>query len=82
MVALRAQVPVVPVGLIGTNRLLPYGRNVPRFVREPLLVRFGPPISFADLWQPTAENRVPPRAAIEAATARVEAAIRTLLGES
>ena len=43
-------------------------------------IRFGKPISFADIWQPTAENRVPPRAAIEAATARTEAAIRALLG--
>jgi 1-acyl-sn-glycerol-3-phosphate acyltransferase len=80
MVALRAQVPVVPVGVSGTDRLLPYGVNIPRFVREPVRVRFGKPISFSDIWQPTAGNRVPPRAAIEAATARTEAAIRALVG--
>src|SRR5262249_27243299 len=79
LVALRAQVPVVPVGVIGTQRLLPYGANLPRFARQPVRVRFGQPLSFNDLWRPSAANSVPPRAAIEAATARVEATLRQLL---
>ncbi len=40
--ALTAGVPVVPVGLVGTDRLQPVGANLPRPVR--VTVRFGPPV--------------------------------------
>jgi len=40
--ALNAQVPIVPVGLIGTQDIQPVGSNVPRLAK--VTVRFGPPI--------------------------------------
>ncbi|MEJ7834201.1 MAG: lysophospholipid acyltransferase family protein [Nocardioides sp.] len=43
--ALTAGVPVVPVGLVGTDELQPVGRTLPRVV--PLTVRFGAPIEVA-----------------------------------
>jgi 1-acyl-sn-glycerol-3-phosphate acyltransferase len=42
--ALTSGAPVVPVGLIGTDRLQPIGSNLPRLVR--VTVRFGPPLDF------------------------------------
>jgi len=44
LLALRAQVPIVPVGIEHTNELLPYGSLVPRFSRHPITLTFGPPI--------------------------------------
>ncbi len=52
LLALRAGVPIIPVGLEHTNEVLPYGAFVPRFSRHPIIVTFGPPIhprQFADL---------------------------------
>jgi 1-acyl-sn-glycerol-3-phosphate acyltransferase len=43
--ALTAGVPVVPVGLVGTERLQPVGARLPRLVTVD--VRFGPPIEVA-----------------------------------
>jgi 1-acyl-sn-glycerol-3-phosphate acyltransferase len=42
--ALTSGSPVVPVGLIGTERLQPIGAKVPRLVR--ITARFGPPLDF------------------------------------
>lgn len=39
----RAEVPVVPVGIVGTESALPAGRTFPRFV--PVTISFGPPIN-------------------------------------
>lgn len=41
-IALRASVPVVPVGIAGTERALPRGAKVPRFPR--VTIRFGAPL--------------------------------------
>lgn len=41
-IALRAGVPVVPVGISGTDRALPAGSWLPRFPR--VTIRFGPPV--------------------------------------
>jgi 1-acyl-sn-glycerol-3-phosphate acyltransferase len=80
LVALRTGVPVIPVGLLGTERLLPCGKNIPRPVWTPIRIRFGAPIRFRDLWDPATNGHgVPPRRAIEAATARLEAAVRELV---
>jgi 1-acyl-sn-glycerol-3-phosphate acyltransferase len=43
--ALTAGVPVVPVGLVGTERVQPVGSRLPRVV--PITVRFGEPIGVA-----------------------------------
>jgi len=44
LLAVRANVPIVPVGLEHTNELLPYGTNRPRFSKHPVRVTFGPAI--------------------------------------
>lgn len=41
-IALRADVPVVPVGISGTEYALPRGARLPRFPR--VTVRYGPPV--------------------------------------
>jgi 1-acyl-sn-glycerol-3-phosphate acyltransferase len=74
--ALRTGAPIIPVGLLGTERLMPYGCNRPRFLREPVVVRFGPPVQLDDLHD--RDRATPSRAAIDAATARVAGAIRVL----
>lgn len=47
LLALKGGAPVVPAALLGTGRVWPEGRKLPGLPR--LAVRFGPPISFADL---------------------------------
>ena len=52
LLALRADVPIVPVGIEHTNEMLPYGSLVPRFSRHPVRLTFGPvirPQEFASL---------------------------------
>src|SRR5579884_3427271 len=44
LVADRSGAPILPVALIGTDRLLPYGKLIPRPTRKPVVVRFGRPI--------------------------------------
>ena len=44
MLAIRANVPIVPVGLVGTERIVPHGKFHPRRSGRPVLVRFGKPI--------------------------------------
>jgi 1-acyl-sn-glycerol-3-phosphate acyltransferase len=77
LLALRTGATVVPVGLLGTERLLPYGKEIPRPVREPVVVRFGPPIPLEDLRD--GRRAAPSRGALDAATERLAAAIRALL---
>ncbi len=45
LLALRAEVPVLPVGIEATNEVLPYGRRLPRRSSRPVVVRFGAPLS-------------------------------------
>jgi 1-acyl-sn-glycerol-3-phosphate acyltransferase len=77
LLALRTGAPVVPVGLLGTERLLPYGKQIPRPVRKPVVVRFGPPIDLDDLHD--GRRAAPSRAALDAATERLASGIRELL---
>jgi 1-acyl-sn-glycerol-3-phosphate acyltransferase len=44
-IALRTGVPVVPVGLVGTDKVQPTGSR--KWHREPVAVRFGPPLDFS-----------------------------------
>ena len=53
--ALTAGVPVVPVGLVGTEALQPVGARVPRLVRVD--VRFGAPIQVAGRFEGLAPGR-------------------------
>jgi 1-acyl-sn-glycerol-3-phosphate acyltransferase len=42
--ALHARVPVIPVAMVGTDRVLPPGRRMPRFNR--IRIRIGEPLNF------------------------------------
>lgn len=72
--ALTAGVPVVPVGLTGTERLQPVGARVPRIV--PITVEFGRPIEVAGRF-----DGVPPGRARREVTDEVMAAIQALTGQ-
>jgi 1-acyl-sn-glycerol-3-phosphate acyltransferase len=54
--ALRAQVPIVPVGLAGTERIMPDGTYIPRFPR--CAVYFGDPICPEDYAEGTRKERI------------------------
>ncbi|HEY0952001.1 lysophospholipid acyltransferase family protein [Nocardioides sp.] len=72
--ALTAGVPVVPVGLTGTERLQPVGSRLPRVV--PVSVRFGAPIEVAGRY-----DGVPPGRARREVTDEIMAAIQALSGQ-
>jgi 1-acyl-sn-glycerol-3-phosphate acyltransferase len=72
--ALTAGVPVVPVGLRGTEKLQPVGSNLPRIV--PVEVTFGPPIEVAGRF-----DGVPPGRARREVTDEIMAAIAALSGQ-
>jgi 1-acyl-sn-glycerol-3-phosphate acyltransferase len=45
--AVRAEVPVVPVGVLGTDKVQPIGARVPRLSSGEITLRFGKPMEFA-----------------------------------
>jgi 1-acyl-sn-glycerol-3-phosphate acyltransferase len=49
MLALRAGVPIVPVGLWNTTSVIPYGSVIPRPTNDVVAVHFGKPIRLDDL---------------------------------
>ena len=49
LLALRTGAPVIPIGLIGTPEMLPYGHLVPRRAARPVRVRYGAPVPLDDL---------------------------------
>ena len=72
--ALTAGVPVVPVGLTGTDRLQPVGSRLPRLVE--VTIAFGAPITAAGEYE-----GLPPGRARRELTDRIMAEIRTLSGQ-
>ncbi|HET7736708.1 MAG TPA: lysophospholipid acyltransferase family protein [Nocardioidaceae bacterium] len=72
--ALTAGVPVVPVGLQGTQDIQPIGHRFPR--RAKVTIRFGEPIDFAGRFEGVAKGR-----ARREATDEVMAAIQKLSGQ-
>jgi 1-acyl-sn-glycerol-3-phosphate acyltransferase len=72
--ALTAGVPVVPVGLRGTENLQPVGSSLPKLV--PISVTFGEPIDFAGRF-----DGVPSGRARREATDEIMAAIQRLSGQ-
>lgn len=71
--ASRAGVPIVPVGIGGSERALPKGKKIPRPVRIHVLV--GPPLAPA----PIAEGaRHPSRRAVKELTVQLQAALQDL----
>lgn len=78
--ALTAGVPVVPVGLIGTERLQPVGSRLPRLER--VTVRFGAPIHVTGPEAEVTYDGVPPGRARREVTDRIMAAIQALTGQA
>lgn len=72
--ALTANVPVVPVGLRGTERLQPLGTNLPRLVK--VTVEFGKPLDFSGR-----ADGVPMGRARRQVTDEIMAAIEALSGQ-
>jgi 1-acyl-sn-glycerol-3-phosphate acyltransferase len=72
--ALTAGVPVVPVGLVGTDKLQPVGSRLPRVV--PLTVAFGAPIEVTGRY-----DGVPAGRARREVTDEIMAAIQRLSGQ-
>jgi 1-acyl-sn-glycerol-3-phosphate acyltransferase len=72
--ALTAGVPVVPVGLIGTEKLQPVGSRFPRLAK--VTVAFGAPLDFTGRF-----DGVPAGRARREATDAIMAAIRELSGQ-
>lgn len=72
--ALTSGAPIVPVGLVGTEKLQPVGATVPRLVR--VTIRFGAPIEVAGRF-----DGVPPGKARREVTDEVMDAIAALSGQ-
>jgi 1-acyl-sn-glycerol-3-phosphate acyltransferase len=70
LLALRTGVPVIPVGLHGTNGVIPFGTQTPRPTLSPVRVHFGVPIRFTDI------KSLPRREQRAAATRRLEEAMQ------
>lgn len=73
LVALRAKVPVVPVALFNTNKVLPYRAIRPQRSPEPVRVVFGEPLDLSDLYGK--------KGAVDEATHRLTVALAELLGQ-
>lgn len=71
--ALAAGVPVIPVGMIGTDVVQPIGARMPRLGAGKITVRFGEPLHFA--------GRPDDRSSLRAMTDEVMAAIQKLTGQ-
>lgn len=71
LIALKSRVPVVPIALVGTNKLLPPHSPLPKFSR--VRVHIGKPIMMDDLY-----DRQSDRTALEQVGQRVMAAIADL----
>jgi 1-acyl-sn-glycerol-3-phosphate acyltransferase len=69
MLALKAGVCVVPVGMWGAQHVIPYGAQLPRPTLKPVNIHFGAPLRFDDLAD------LPSRRAREVGAKRLEEAI-------
>jgi 1-acyl-sn-glycerol-3-phosphate acyltransferase len=73
MVALRAKVPVVPVALVNTDKVWPYGDPRPRRAGVTVTVTYGEPLDLSDLYGK--------RGAVEEATRRLTERLASMLGQ-
>lgn len=67
--ALRTQVPVIPMALIGTDRVQPIGRNIPRIRRVGLII--GTPMRF-DAYYTNAGDRFAQRAVTDEVMSQIQ----------
>ncbi|HEY7432884.1 MAG TPA: lysophospholipid acyltransferase family protein [Streptosporangiaceae bacterium] len=72
--ALASGVPVIPVAMVGTDRVLPPGHTVPTL--HQIAIRVGPPLTFEDY-----RDHRPPAQARRAITDEVMKAIQDLSGQ-
>lgn len=79
MLACRANVPVIPVAIIGAADILPKGKLVPRV--SDVVIRVGEPLRLDDLLQNPPEDRDAEREQYQQAVDRIMAAIGELLRE-
>ena len=70
LLALRAGVPVIPVGIHGSNKVMAFGEVVPHPSLAPLRIHFSKPLDFSDL------KDLRSREQREQSTLRLEAAMR------
>lgn len=49
LVAQRASVPIVPTIIEGSDSLMPYGKLIPQHAHRRIIVRFGQPVTLAEL---------------------------------
>ena len=73
LLALRARAPVIPVALVNTNAVMPYGTLRPRRSHRPVEVIFGAPLDLSDLYGK--------RGAVEEATRRLTVRLAEMLGQ-
>nr|BFE75915.1 lysophospholipid acyltransferase family protein [Actinoplanes digitatis] len=71
--AVAAGVPIIPVGMIGTEKVQPIGQRIPRPVKGKVTIKFGAPI-------PT-DGRSDDRTALRTLTDEVMAEIQKLTGQ-
>ena len=71
--AMAADVPVIPVGVVGTNRIQPIGARLPRLGVGEVIVRFGKPLEFA--------GRATDRGSLRQMTDEIMAEIQKLSGQ-
>jgi len=72
--ALRTGAPVIPVGLVGTDQVLPAGEQ--RWRRVPVQVHYGPPLDFSGRPEDERSSRV-----LREVTETVRAAVQALSGQ-
>jgi 1-acyl-sn-glycerol-3-phosphate acyltransferase len=70
LLALHARVPIIPVGISGSDRVMPYGPTCPRPTLAPVRVHIGEPLDFSHL------SSLPRRAQRKEAHQQLEQAIR------
>jgi len=73
LLALKCNVPVIPVGIINSNQLMPYAKVLPRFTTSEVKVKFAPPLAMDDL------KDLPSREARALFNKRLETALRGAL---